>query len=1130
MYVKTQFKWRALFLVLAAMLFSSMSAIQAQSKSVSGTVKDPSGEALPGVSVMAMGTKASVITDANGNFAINAGPTDNIRFSFIGYVNQVVPVNNQTKINVILQESSVNLNEVVAIGYGTVKKRDITGAVATISGKSIAAIPVANASQALQGRLAGVNVITQDGRPDASVSIRVRGGGSISQSNEPLYVVDGFPVSSISDIPGDQIESIDVLKDASSTAIYGARGANGVIIVTTKRPKSGQTLVNYSGYGKFNKPTKYIETMDAYNYIAYNWAYAKAISEGYASGWAKLWAIGGELKADGTANDAGIDYYKDVSATNFDKQMYGESFSQSHNVNISGGTEQTKINFALNSMDDSGMKINSYYKRYNASLSLEHKLAKNLVFNIDSRYAHIDKVGNESTTNGKGSILSSAYQFRPIATDQVLGVLDDKINTAIGMYDNILQDRYNPVERTEDYVPHNLNRSLRTNSSLSWNVFKGFTARSEIGLNTYWNKSKTWSGPFYLNYFDPATGIQTAGGDASMTASEGWSSRWVNTLNYDVQGLGKDHSLNIMVGQEMSNSSGESITINGTMFPITFDSERAFAMMNMYRANKIEPVSATAATFSEYKSLSSSEDTPGRMLSYFGRFNYSLLDKYLLTGTFRADGSSRFAPAHRWGFFPAAAFAWRASEEDFLKDVDMLDNLKVRLSYGSVGNDGISAKLWKMDWKSGGNAGYSINESAQPYYLPLNDYMTNPNLKWETTITRNLGVDFGFFNNRIYGTIETYWNSTRDLLAKTSISQITGFSYIIENVGSTSNKGLEISLGADFVRSKDFNLSANFNINMNRGKVEELANGVNGLYKSQWGSSMTQPNDGDYQFVVGRPVGLVRGYTVDPKDPYYKTSDFDYDATTKVYTLKDGVADIATGIIGTVYGTTGKVAPGQTAYPGVMKLQDVNGDSIVNTKDVGIIGDMNAVHTGGMTINGNYKNLDFSLGFNWSYGNQIYNANYLAGFYGSKEDGLYKNRYAELNNSYRIFDIQANALVRVDDPAALDALNANATTYLPYHENPVCNTLGIQDGSYLRLNTVTLGYTLPKNITETIGINKVRLYGTIYNALTFTSYKGLDPEVNSNTNLNSAEYPTIGLDWGSYPRARSFTFGVNVEF
>jgi hypothetical protein len=282
--------------------------------------------------------------------------------------------------------------------------------------------------------------------------------------------------------------------------------------------------------------------------------------------------------------------------------------------------------------------------------------------------------------------------------------------------------------------------------------------------------------------------------------------------------------------------------------------------------------------------------------------------------------------------------------------------------------------------------------------------------------------------------------------------------------------------------------------------------------------------------VVGRPVGLVRGYTVDPKNSYYKTSDFDYDATTKVYTLKPGVPDIATGIIGTVYGTTGKVPPGQTAYPGVMKLQDITGDSIVNTKDIGIIGDMNPVHTGGMTISGNYKSLDFSLGFNWSYGNQIYNANYLAAFYGSKEDGLYKNRYAELNNSYRIFDIQNNQLVRVEDPTALDALNANATAFLPYHENPVCNTLGIQDGSYLRLNTVTLGYTLPKNITTAIGINKVRLYSTIYNAFTFTNYKGLDPEVNSNTSLNSAEYPTVGLDWGSYPRARSFTFGVNVEF
>ncbi len=1119
--------------------------VQGQGKiTVSGTITNDKGEPIPGVTVVLKGTTQGSIADVNGKYSLVGVPADGVLlFSFVGMETKEMPVNGQMQINVTMSEGSIGLEEVVAIGYGTVKRRDITGSVASVSGDKIAAVPVANAAQALKGKLPGVNVISQDGRPDASISIRVRGGGSISQSNEPLFVVDGFPVSSISDIPGDQIESIDVLKDASSTAIYGARGANGVIIVTTKTAKEGKTTVSYNGYGQFNNPTKYLETMDAYNYIAYNWAYAKAISNTYSAGWEKLWAIGGQPKADGSANSAGIDHYKNINAKNYSEEMYGNSFSQSHNLSVSGGNESTKMNFSLNQDDDTGMKINSYYKRTSVALKVDNKIRSNVLLSFDTRFTHVDKVGHEGTTNGRGSILSSSYFFRPIATADVLGILDDSQNTALGMYDQILQDRYNPVARTMDYLPNNLNNSLRANTALNWEVFKGLSFRSELGISTYWNKNKTWSGAVYNDYYDNA-GNMTYSGNASISKSEGWGMRWANTLSYDVQGLGDNHRLNVLVGQEMSNSGSESLSISGERYPVTFDMERAFAMMGQFKSDEIKttvnssttPPTATAAV-TEYNSFSASVGTPGRMLSYFGRLNYSLMDKYLFTATFRADGSSRFAPSNRWGYFPAAAIAWRISEESFIQDVEAIDNLKLRLSYGTVGNDGISSDLWKMKWKAGDLVDYSLNEARQPTYVPNSSTMANQKLKWETTITRNLGLDYAFFDSRIYGTIDAYWNSTVDLLMLTSIPAITGFSFTYDNIGSTSNKGIEFALGADIVRSKDFNLSASFNINFNKGNVEELSDGVTGLYKTNWGSTMTQPNTGDYQLIEGMPVGLVRGYTVDENDQYYKTSDFNYDAATGTYTLKDGVADIASGILGTVYGTTGTHKPGsQTAYPGVLKMKDIAGpdetgpDGVVDQNDVSIIGDMNPKHTGGFNIDARYKGLDCQLGFNWSYGNKIYNANYLAAFYGSKEDGLFKNRLSYLEGAYRIFDIQNNQITRVTDPAALDALNANATTFLPYHENPICNTLGIQDGSFLRLNTVTLGYSLPVNFIKKIGMSKIRIYGTIYNALTLTQYKGLDPEVNTNMSQGGAEYPTMGLDWGAYPRARSFTFGVNVEF
>jgi len=827
-----------------------------------------------------------------------------------------------------------------------------------------------------------------------------------------------------------------------------------------------------------------------------------------------LWGIGSSAATYN--NPDGIDHYKNVEAKNYSKEAYGPSTSMNHNLSVSNGNANTKYILSLSHTDNQGMKINSYFKRQNVAFKLDQKLTKKLNFSFDTRFTNIERMGNEGTTNGKGSILSSSYQFRPIATKDVLGQLDDRINTQLGLYDGVLQDNYNPVEIMKDYFPLSKERSLRSNAALTLNIIKGLTARSEVGLNLFWNRGKTWSGAVYNNYLD-AAGNKTYAGNASVSTSEGWSLRWVNTLNYQVGGLGKNHNLGFVVGQEVNNSDGESTSMFGNKYPVSFDKERAFATMDQYLASSGTIVNS---------GYSSSASTPNRLNSYFGRLNYTLFDKYLLTGTLRADGSSRFAPSNRWAYFPAAAVGWRVSDEAFLKNVKWIDNLKFRASYGSVGNDGISANNWRMQWSSSGLTGYSINEVRQSAYAPPNT-IANPNLVWETTVTRNLGVDFSIFKKRISGTIDVYKNSTKDLLMLTAIPTITGFSSTYDNIGSTSNKGIEIALGGDVISRKDLNVNASFNINFNRGKINQLAPGVNGLYKSNWGSTVTQPNTGDYILQVGLPVGQVRGYTY---DGWYTTDDFTY--ANGIYTLNKtkGVPDIGAGILGTVYGTTANKPAGQVAYPGVIKFKDLNGDGVVDEKDVSIIGNMNPKHTGGFSLNSSYKSFDFIANFNWSYGNQVYNANYLAAFYGSKEDGLYRNRFDYLSTSYKIYDIRAGQLVKVTDPAELTALNAGATTFLPFHENPVVSTLGIQDGSFLRLNTVTLGYSLPASVIEKIHISRLRVYGSIYNALTITKYKGLDPEVSTNTGQGGAQYPTTGLDWGAYPRARSFTVGLNVEF
>ena len=1045
--------------------------IYAQNNSnVKGTVADESGMPLPGVSIIIKNTTKGTTTNFDGEYSINANTNDVLVFSYLGYKTQEIIVNGQSTINVNLKEDTNQLDEVVVVGYGTSTRRDLTGAISSVSGEKLAAIPVADATQALQGQMAGVNVTVQDGRPGADIAIRVRGGGSISQSNQPLFIVDGFPVSSISNIPGSQIQSIDVLKDASSTAIYGARGANGVIIVTTKSGRSGKTKVTYDGYTQFSVIPKYIPVMKAYDYIAYNWAYADAVGSQYADAWEKLWLIGSQSGS----NSAGIDYYKNVSSRDYTKELYNSAFTHNHNLNVSSGNENSRYLLSVNYLDQEGTKVGSGYERANVSFKLDQKLGDKLDLSLNTRYAQ------EITTDNDGN--STAYYFRPVKTQDILGDADVTSNTQLGDYNNLLQDAYDPVSILNDNETKNRLRSLVANTSLSWKIIDGLTAKSELGLGVSWRREKYWTGAIANNYLNP-DGSKTFGGDARLKSTEGWNLRWVNTLNYEVQGLGDDHKLSLLAGMEVSDSGSEYLDAVGVRYPSAYDAERAFANMRDYDASQ-----GDKNYFKSYVAPAN------RLQSYFGRANYSFKDKYLLTATFRADGSSRFAPTHRWGYFPAAALAWRLSDENFLKDVSWVNDLKLRVSYGTVGSDAISSELWKQAWESTIGT-YSINEVLQPFYQPKGDLIANPDLKWETTVTRNLGVDFTLFDNKLSGSIEVYKNTVKDLLLVVPVSPLSGFTYTQNNVGSTSNKGIEISLSGNIITSENFNLKGSFNINFNKGNVESLADGIDGTYSSDWGGVHQSPAK-DYVFEVGKPVGLIRGFVY---DGWYTTDDFNYDPNTQIYTVKPGVADYASGLLSTIYGTSDNKPGSQTAYPGVEKVKDINGDGVIDNNDITIIGDTNPAHTGGFSLSGNYKAFDFGLNFNWSVGNDIYNATHQNAYLGLKEAGLFRNRYQELAGHYKIYDIVNGQLTKVTDPASLDALNANATTYLPYPESSIVSSFAIEDGSFLRLNTATLGYTLPKSVTDKFGIEKFRVYSSIYNVFTITGYSGFDPEVDANT-------------------------------
>ena len=1085
-----------------------MSITQSQKK-VTGTVLDETNQPMIGVTVRLKDGKVGATTDLDGKFSIDVPANAVLVFSYIGYKDYTLNVGNRNDYTVKMETENAALDEVVVIGYQTIRRKDLTGSVASVKGEDIASMPVGNVAQALQGKLPGVNVTSQDGRPDATISIRVRGGGSISQSNDPLILVDGITVSSLDDIPADQVESIDVLKDASSTAIYGARGANGVILVTTKGAKEGRVQVNYNGYVKFNTPTKYLETLDPYDYLAFVWGNTAAMGDAYRVPFEKLYGIG-----DYTGNNpGGIDSYRNIGNQEIQKDVYSSSVSHNHDLSITGGNDRTRILFSANYMDEEGMKINSYARRASFNFKINQKINKNLDVSFDARYSDRRTMGKEDTTNGSGSILSSSYRFRPIATGDILGDLSALREGNMEMYGRQSSwDNYSPAARLGDYEPLYIKQRLRGTASLDWRIIDGLTYHTDLSYNRTWEEDKIWSGAIYNNYMNDTTGEKLYAGSVEWAKRGKWGLRWTNTLSYDFKFLPEQHRLNVLLGHEVTDSGGDEIEIDANHFPANFTKDNAFAMINQY--------DKTAGTSNFFSGV----DVPERILSFFGRVNYTLLDRYLFTFTFRADGSSKFSPEHRWGYFPAAAIGWRISEEPFMKGTrDWLDNLKLRFSYGSVGNDGIDADLWLQTWTSETDMRwqYTMNNQYSSAYDYSASEMANLDLKWETTITRNLGLDFSFFNSRLWGSIDLYWNTTKDLLMLTTIPGITGFTATYDNIGQTSNKGIELSLSGVIFKNKDWNITAGMNINFNKGNVDKLAENVTGLYASSWNGSSSFPGN-DYILKEGSPVGIVRGYIY---DGFYTTDDFNY--VNGQYVLKEGIADLGS-FINPVHGVSRP--EGQNAYPGLPKYKNINGDNIIDEGDVCEIGDMNPVHTGGFNINATYKNFDLGMYFNWSYGNDVYNVNKIATMYCAKEGGAYENKLAFMKGAYKIYDVVDGQLVHLTTPEQLDAANVNATLPLPYSENGVTSTLAIEDGSYLRLNTLTLGYSLPQSILRKIGMTKFRIYGTVYNVFTITGYSGLDPEVSTNTENNHANYPTVGLDWGTYPRARSFVIGVNLTF
>jgi TonB-linked SusC/RagA family outer membrane protein len=1067
------------------MLFATFG--MAQTISVKGKVTEAeTGQPIPGANVVLKGTTTGIISDGNGNYVLKVPANGTILFSFIGCKTKEVPVGGKTEINVALLSESIGLEEVVAIGYGNQRRKDLTGSVSSISGADLQKTPVTSAAQALTGKLAGIQITTTDGSPDAEMVIRVRGGGSVTQDNSPLYIVDGFPVNSINDIPPTDIATIDVLKDASSSAIYGARGANGVVIITTKSAKGGKTSVSYNTYLQGKTLAKELAVLSPFEYVLSQYEYASLRGGSDLTNFTRYFGVYEDL-----------DLYKYQKGTNWQDQLFGRNIlSKFHNLSVNGGNEKTRFNLSGTYNNDEGLLVGSGYTRVNLNFKLNHEISKKLSLDLSSRMSNTEVAG--AGTSGTANLrITDGITARPV--NGLLDVLNIDPTQAAEDYDSFIRSMINPTQLAAQDWRNRKTQALNINAGLTWEIIKDLSFRSEIGYDVSYEDNKRYYGPLTTTSRNEGGNLPL--GELTTTTSPRY--RVANTLTYTFKPADKQN-LNVMVGQEMVSSNRTTYFQRAKYFSTTLDPEKMFANMALGTVDRI----------------STNVSTDDKIESFFGRAVYKFGERYIATLTVRADGSSKFAPGNRWGIFPAGAIGWRISEEQFMKNQKFFTNLKLRMSYGQAGNNRIASDLWKRSYAISNTRTYGLGDVSNPYYVPASSLLVNPDLKWETTITRNGGLDFAILKDRLSGTLDYYWNSTKDLLVESDIPSYLGYSKQMRNIGQTSNKGVELTLNAFLVRKKDFSLSASVNIGINRSKIDKLDGVDEKAFNSNWASTDLKNQD-DYRLRVGQTVGLMYGYVT---DGFYTVDDFSaYDAVKNSYTRNAGVP--TTGLYG---GTIG-------IRPGTLKLKDLSGpngvpDGIIDGLDRTVIGNANPKHTGGFNITAEYKQFDFSAYFNWVYGNQIYNANKIAASQNLRT--TYGNMLNTMNYDSRFKFINETGKV-VTDLEQLRTLNQNANIWSPYsfgNATPVFHSWAVEDGSFLRLNNVTLGYTLPKQLTMKAGISQLRVYATGSNLWIWTKYTGYDPEVSSTVTSSTYNALTPGVDYSAYPKSRSITVGLNITF
>lgn len=1060
---------KLLLLLIISVALSSFSF--AQERTIRGKVTDDAGVPLVGVNVTQKGSRRGVQTDKEGNFALPVSGNAELQISYVGFKPASVPLTTQDNITMIMDRDISSNEEVVVVGYSTVKRRDLTGSVSSVGSKQLKDIPLSSAAEALQGRLAGVQVTSSEGAPGAEIIIRVRGGGSITQDNSPLYIVDGVQVdNALSVVSPQDIASIDVLKDASTTAIYGARGANGVVIITTKSGRPGKTQINYNGSFGWREITNTMDVLSPYDFV--RWQYERSRgsipdSTSFAQTYGTTWDT--------------LNVYKNLAAINWQEEVFGRKAKyQNHNVSLNGGSQATSFNLSLTANLEDGIQIESGFDRYMLNFKLDHKATDKLKVGMTARYLDQKIRGIGTTNSGTRTTnrLRHTINYRPFEIPTPTGGIDDFDEA----YYLASAGAINPILLTQAEYRRNETKATYLTGYVNFNIHKNLVFRSTLGFDN----SSTRTDLFYSKITGTARNFASLP-VASIGQQNNYTISNSNTLQYSVNNYRNHHDFSVLAGEETVDRRSKQSAMETRYFPADISPQKALSNMGL----------GSAPSGSAQPLPTSFEAPPYRLFSLFGRLSYAYDDKYLANFNIRADRSSKFNSDNGTLVFPSGSVAWRFSRERFMENVSWLNDGKIRYGYGAVGNDRIGDLLYLQLYGVTGQ--YALNHSILPGFAPT--ALANPELRWEKNTTSNLGLDLSMFNNRIQFTMDIYKNTAKDLLLAVAIPPTTGYTSQIQNIGSTSNRGVEFQLNAIPISRKDFTWNSNFNISFNRNRVESLG-GVDQITRnSGW-----QGSDGvdDYLVKVGEPIGLMYGFVT---DGMYGIDDFDYNSTTGVYTIKAGIA--ANGVYG-------------IPQPGMLKWKDLNGDGFITADgDRQVIGNANPDFTGGWLNQVTYRNFDLSVFINFVMGNDIYNANKLEWTDGAFPNlnmlDIMKTRWTNINDQGQV----------VTDPAELSKLNANATIWTPVRvQRWWLHSWAVEDGSYIRFNNVTLGYTLPKNLLSKVKVSNFRVYATVNNLATITDYSGYDPDVTA----RRSDPLTPGVDFAAYPRARTWVFGVNLTF